>query len=70
MTHIGAFQIPDTMTLARHASKAGADAVASMPPAYFAKPNFESLVKFYQQIAILHAQHAIITSLEAQMDFL
>jgi len=51
MTHIGAFQIPDTMTLARHASKAGADAVASMPPAYFAKPNLESLVKFYQQIA-------------------
>ena len=51
IAHVGAFQIPDVLTLARHASQVGADAVASMPPAYFYLPDLEGLVKFYQQVA-------------------
>jgi N-acetylneuraminate lyase len=51
IAHVGAFQIPDTLALARHAREAGADAVASMPPAYFYYPGLTGLVKFYQQLA-------------------
>ena len=51
ITHVGAFQIPDVLTLARHARKAGADAVASLPPAYFYQPDLPGLVKFYEQVA-------------------
>ena len=51
IAHVGAFQIPDAIRLARHAGQAGADAVASMPPAYFYLPNLDGLVQFYQQVA-------------------
>ena len=51
IAHVGAFQIPDVLTLARHANQAGADAVASMPPAYFYLPTIEGLVTFYSQVA-------------------
>lgn len=51
IAHVGAFQIPDALTLARHAGQAGADAVASMPPAYFYQPNLDGLVQFYRQMA-------------------
>lgn len=51
IAHVGAFQISDVLTLARHASQVGADAVASMPPAYFYLPDLEGLVNFYQQVA-------------------
>ena len=51
IAHVGAFQIPDAIRLARHAGQAGADAVASMPPAYFYQPNLDGLVQFYRQVA-------------------
>jgi N-acetylneuraminate lyase len=51
IAHVGAFQIPDTLVLARHAREAGADAVASIPPAYFYYPRLTGLVRFYQQLA-------------------
>ena len=51
IAHVGAFQIPDALTLAGHAGRVGADAVASMPPAYFYLPNLDGLVDFYEQVA-------------------
>ncbi len=51
IAHVGAFQIPDALALASHAGQAGADAVASMPPAYFYLPNLDGLVQFYEQVA-------------------
>ena len=51
IAHVGAFQIPDAIRLARHAGQAGADAVASMPPAYFYQPDLDGLVQFYRQVA-------------------
>ena len=47
IAHIGAFQTADTLTLARHASQAGADAIAAIPPAYFFKPDTLGLVLYY-----------------------
>lgn len=51
IAHVGAFQNPDAVSLARHAGRAGADAVASMPPAYFYQPDLDGLVEFYRQVA-------------------
>jgi len=47
IAHIGAFQTADTLTLARHASEAGVDAIAAIPPAYFFKPDTLGLVRYY-----------------------
>ena len=51
IAHIGAFQTADTLVLARHASDAGADAIAAMPPAYFYKPDVLGLVRHYAEVA-------------------
>lgn len=51
IAHIGAFQTADTLTLARHASRAGADAIAALPPAYFYKPDTLGLVRYYNEVA-------------------
>ena len=51
IAHIGAFQVDETMVLARHASQAGADAIAALPPAYFYVPDEVTLVRYYTAIA-------------------
>jgi len=51
IAHIGAYQTPDTLTLARHASKAGVDAIAALPPSYFFKPDTLGLVRYYTELA-------------------
>ena len=51
IAHVGAFQTPDTLALARHAGEAGADAIAALPPAYFYKPDGPALVSYYQAVA-------------------
>jgi N-acetylneuraminate lyase len=51
IAHVGAFQTAETLALARHASSAGADAIAALPPAYFFKPDSEALVRYYSALA-------------------
>ena len=51
IAHVGAFQTADTLTLARHASRAGADAIAALPPAYFYRPDTLGLVRYYGEVA-------------------
>jgi N-acetylneuraminate lyase len=51
IAHVGAFQTPDTLALARHASDAGADAIAALPPAYFYKPDEPALLRYYMDVA-------------------
>ena len=48
--HVGAFRTAETIALARHASQAGADAIAALPPAYFYKPDDEALVRYYTTV--------------------
>lgn len=50
IAHIGAFRTDETVALARHASSAGADAIAALPPAWFYKPDDEGLLRFYAEI--------------------
>ena len=49
--HVGAFRTDETVALARHASEAGADAIAALPPAYFYKPDDDGLVRYYAAIS-------------------
>lgn len=51
IAHIGAFRVDETMVLARHASQAGADAIAALPPAYFYVPDELTLFRYYTAIA-------------------
>ena len=51
IAHIGAFRVDETMVLARHASQAGADAIAALPPAYFYVPDEVTLFRYYTAIA-------------------
>ena len=51
IAHIGAFRVDETMVLARHASDAGADAIAALPPAYFYVPDEVTLFRYYTAIA-------------------
>ena len=51
VAHVGAFQTADTLTLAKHASVAGADAIAALPPAYFYTPDDLGLVRYYTDVA-------------------
>ena len=51
IAHVGAFQTADTLALARHASRAGADAIAALPPAYFYKPDTLGLIRYYSEVA-------------------
>lgn len=52
IAHVGAVSVKNTMELARHAVKAGANALASVPPFYFNFP-FEGIVDYYREIASL-----------------
>ena len=51
IAHVGAFQIPETLELARHASQIGADAISALPPSYFYKPDEISQINYYKSIA-------------------
>ena len=51
IAHVGAFQIPETITLAKHASEIGVDAISALPPSYFYKPDEISQVNYYKSIA-------------------
>ncbi len=51
IAHVGAFQTAETIALARHAGKAGADAIAALPPSYFYKPDVHGLVRYYTELA-------------------
>jgi len=51
VAHVGAFQTADTLTLAKHASEVEADAIATLPPAYFYKPDDLGLVRCYTAVA-------------------
>lgn len=52
IAHVGAVSVKNTMELARHAVKTGANALASVPPFYFNFP-FEGIVDYYREIASL-----------------
>ncbi len=51
IAHVGAFQIPETITLARYASGIGVDAISALPPSYFYKPDEISQINYYKSIA-------------------
>jgi N-acetylneuraminate lyase len=51
IAHIGAYHTADTIALASHASQAGADAIAALPPAYFYRPDAPALVHYYTDVA-------------------
>lgn len=51
ISHVGAFQIPDALERAGDARSLGVDAVASLPPAYFYKPDDEGMVQYYTELA-------------------
>lgn len=47
--HIGAIDLPTTLDLARHAEKAGAAAISSIPPIYF-RYDEDEVVDYYKRI--------------------
>ena len=51
IAHVGAFRTDETAALARHASDAGADAIAALPPAYFYVPDDDGMVEYYTIVA-------------------
>ena len=51
IAHVGAFQTAETIALARHACKAGVDAIAALPPSYFYKPDVNGLIRYYTDLA-------------------
>ena len=51
IAHVGAFQTADTLTLARHASEMGADAIAALPPSYYYRPDRLGLIRYYAAVA-------------------
>ena len=51
IAHVGAFQTAEALALARHASTAGVDAIAALPPSYFYKPDRKGLVRYYTDLA-------------------
>ena len=51
IAHVGAFQTAETVALARHASRAGADAIAALPPAYFYVPDDDGMIEYYKTVA-------------------
>ncbi len=50
VAHVGAISAHNSVELARHAKAAGADAIASVPPFYFAYP-FEGILEYYRRLA-------------------
>lgn len=52
IAHVGAVSVKNTMELAKHAVKAGANALASVPPFYFNFP-FDGILDYYREMASL-----------------
>jgi 4-hydroxy-tetrahydrodipicolinate synthase len=50
MCHVGAGNLPDTLDLLDHATRAGADSVLVVPPYYYKNPSVEGLAAFYEPI--------------------
>lgn len=50
VAHVGAISAHNSVELARHAKAAGANAIASVPPFYFAYP-FEGVLEYYRRLA-------------------
>ena len=46
IAHVGAFQIPESIALAQHASGIGVDAISALPPSYFYKPDEISQINY------------------------
>jgi N-acetylneuraminate lyase len=63
IAHVGAFQTGDTLALAKHASGAGVDAIAALPPSYFYKPDTEGLVRYYAAVAEASAVPLLVYNL-------
>ena len=49
MVHVGAVSTEDSVTLARHASQVGADAISSVGPIYY-RPSADAVFEHYRQI--------------------
>lgn len=49
--HIGASNIQDTLALARHAARAGVDAISSVAPTFFYNYTDDEIVDYYKAIA-------------------
>ncbi len=49
IVHVGSSSVDNVLELARHAEEVGADAVASVPPFYYAYDD-ESVLSFYKQL--------------------
>ena len=49
--HIGAANIDDTLELVRHATKAGVDALSSLPPSHFYAYDADEFYEYYKMIA-------------------
>ena len=50
MVHVGSINCDDTLALAAHAARAGADAISAIPPFYYSYP-FPTIRDHYQRIA-------------------
>ena len=66
IAHVGAFHTADTLALARHASDAGADAIAAMPPAYFYKLDSLALERYYWAVAQVSRVPILIYNIPAR----
>jgi len=51
VVQVGALNLHDSITLAKHAVKAGADAIATVPPLFFKPPHLDYLVKYCKEVA-------------------
>lgn len=51
VVQVGALNIHDTITLAQHAAKVGADAIATVPPLFFKPKSIGCLVRFCKEVA-------------------
>jgi N-acetylneuraminate lyase len=49
--HIAAYQVADTLELARHAGESGADAICCLPPNWYYRPDLAGLVDYHRGIA-------------------
>lgn len=65
IAHVGSTGTRETLALARHAAKAGADAVSSVTPLYFAY-SFAEVRRFYEEIAAATELPVVIYNIPAR----
>ena len=51
IVHVGSINAEETIALTRHATKAGADGISSVPPLYFYKYTQKEIMEYYKKIA-------------------